>query len=182
LLELDEIPPFLNTINEITVDTDVVESEFINLFPDAHESLPPLLKKYLHQAVYNLHVVGNMYTTNHLVEPVLRALEAILKIALQENGLPIRKEDAENDSFFIFKERKDVYTLKEHYLSDKLSNDFLKYIVKCYAYFQENRNTLFHWDNPLNDIDTTRVLNTVEEARVIINDSIVLINEYYKIR
>ncbi|MDB1949202.1 hypothetical protein PMY35_15390 [Clostridium tertium] len=183
LLEIDDIPEFLNTVHNLKVDTDVVEDEFIRYFPNSHKYLPEDLKKYLHQAVYNLHIMGNMYVCNFLVEPAIRPLEAVLKIALQDNGIPIRKEDCDYDSFFVFEEDKDNnrYKLKKSYIKSEHTEKFLYYISEGITYFRSNRNTLFHWDNPKDVPDTTRILNTVEEAHTIIKDSIRLIDKYYEV-
>lgn len=182
LLEIDEIPNFLNTIHETNIDKDVVESEFRTLFPHSHDKLPMDLSRYLHQAVFNLHVSTNVYVANYLVEPAIRPLEAILKIALKKNDIPIRKKRANYDSFFVFKKvESDKYELKEEYVLDCHSKDLLNYLARCYTYYHKNRHTLFHWDDPTEERDTTRILNTIEEAIPIIRDSIALIDEYFTI-
>ena len=181
LLEIDEIPVFLNTIHNTNIDKDVVESEFIKLFPNSHDKLPNSLLKYLHQAVFNLHVSNCGYVANYLVEPALRPLEGILKLALKTNNIPIRQEGVNYDSFFVFKEVNGKYRLKDEFVKDEHSDDLLKYLSKCYGYYHNNRNTLFHWDDPTEERDTTRILNTVEEAIPIIRDAISLIDEYYTI-
>lgn len=182
LLETDEIPEFLNTVHNLNIDADVVEDEFSRYFPNSYDLLPGELNNYLHQAVYNLHIIGNIYVGNFLVEPAIRPLEAVLKIALIENEIPIRKEGSDYDSFFVFEKEDNLYKLKEEYVKDRHTDEFLSYLSKCYSYFNKNRHTLFHWDNPKEELDTTRVLKTVEEAHTIINDSINLIDKYYKIK
>lgn len=181
LIEFDEIPEFLNTVYNLEIDRDIVEDEFTRYFPNSHDKLPKDLKNYLHQAVYNLHIMGNMYVYNYLVEPAVRPLESVLKIALQDNDIPIRKENKDYDSFYVFKEDGDRYILKEDYIKENHTEEFLDYISECITYFRKTRNTLFHWDNPKNNPDTTRILETVEEAHVIIQDSIRLIDKYYEI-
>lgn len=181
LLEMEEIPAFLNTVHNMEIDRDVVETEFEKMFPNAKDKLPTEMKKYLHQAVYNLHVEGNIYVANYLVEPALRPLEAILKLALKENGIPIRQEDQDHDSFFVFKEKNGKYKLRDQFVKDEHSREFLKYLEKCYGFYHLNRNTLFHWDDPTEKTDTTRILNSIAEAVVIIRDSISLIDEYYSL-
>lgn len=182
LLEIDEIPAFLNTIHETNIDKDVVESEFIMLFPNSHDKLPEDLLRYLHQAVFNLHVSTNVYVANYLVEPAIRPLEGILKLALKSNNIPIRKKGADYDSFFVFIEvDNDRYRLKEEFVLEDHSKNLLDYLAKCYTYYHKNRNTLFHWDDPTEKNDTTRILNTIEEAIPIIRDSIALIDEYFTI-
>lgn len=181
LLEIDDIPEFLNTVHNLDVDTDVVVDEFVRYFPNSHNDLPEELLKYLHQAVYNLHIMGNMYVCNFLVEPAIRPLEGVLKIALQDNNIPIRKENLDYDSFFVFEEYEDRYKLRDSYIKSNHTKEFLDYISEGITYFRKNRNTLFHWDNPKNILDTTRILNTVEEAHTIIKDSIKIIDKYYEI-
>lgn len=181
LLEIDEIPNFLNTIHSTNIDKDVVESEFINLFPNSYDKLPVDLSRYLHQAVFNLHVSTNVYVANYLVEPAIRPLEGILKMALKNNNIPIRKEDDNYDSFFVFKEKNGVYRLKEQFVVDSHSKGLLDYLSKCYTYYHDNRHTLFHWDDPTKERDTTRILNSIEEAVPIIRDAIAIIDEYYTI-
>lgn len=182
LLEIDEIPNFLNTIHETNIDKDVVESEFRTFFPNSHDKLPKDLLRYLHQAVFNLHVSTNVYVANYLVEPAIRPLEGILKIALKNNNIPIRKDGSDHDSFFVFKEiDDDRYKLREEFILETHSRNLLNYLAKCYTYYHKNRNTLFHWDDPTEERDTTRILNTIEEAVSIIRDAIALIDEYYTI-
>ena len=182
LLEVDEIPKFLDVVHNMDVDHDVVESEFNQLFPNSYNKLPDEISEYLHQAVYNLHLMGNIYVANFLVEPVIRPIEGILKIALQEHGIPVREDDKEYDSFFMFKKENDKYVLKEQYIREDHTKQFLMYVGKYYTYFHNERHTLSHWDNPKNEIDTTRVLKSVSEAHTIIKDSIALIDEYYTIK
>lgn len=114
-------------------------------------------------------------------EETYSLFEAILKIALKNNSIPIRKEDDDYDSFFVFKEKNGTYRLKEQFVTKNHSKELLCYLGKCYTYYHDNRHTLFHWDDPTNERDTTRILNTVEEAIPIIRDSITLIDEYFTI-
>ncbi len=181
LLELDEIPNFLNTIHETNIDKDVVESEFIKFFPNSHDKLPKELLQYLHQAVFNLHISEVAYVANYLVEPAIRPLEAILKMALKNNNIPIRKDNDDYDSFFVFKVKSGAYRLQEQFVTNNHSKDLLNYLGKCYTYYHDNRHILFHWDNPTKERDTTKILYTVEEAIPIIRDSIALIDEYFTI-
>jgi ribonuclease HI len=182
LLEVDEIPSFLNTVHNLNIDKDVVESEFNQYFPHSYNLIPDDLNKYLHQAVYNLHIMGNIYVANFLSEPAIRALEPILKIALKENNIPIRKPENDYDSFFVFGLKSGKYVLKDQYRNEKHSKELLHYLSKYYSFYNENRHTLVHWDDPTASLDTTRILDTVDEAHTLIKDSIYLIDEYYKIR
>jgi len=183
LLETEEIAHFLNTVHDMNIDNDVVDEEFVRYFPNAHSKLPTELANYLHQAVYHLHVTGKMYVANYLVEPALRPMEGLLKVALQKNNIPIIKEEDKYGRFFAFKEISGTgkFVLREEYKRDEHSKVLLDYLSRCYSFYHYQRNTLFHWDNPLESTDTTRILNTAEEAHAIIMDAIKLIDEYYSL-
>jgi len=181
LLEVDAILEFLNTVHELSIDKDIVQTEFETLFSNSYDRIPAELNKYLHQAVYNLHISGKVYVANFLVEPAIRPLEGILKMALVNNGFPIRSEEKTYDSFFIFKEVDNKYVVRREYITDAHSKKLLDYLGKAYTYYYNNRHTLFHWENPTKDCDTTRIINTVEEAAIIIRDAIALIDEYFTV-
>lgn len=181
LLEVDAIPDFLNTVHDLNIDKDIVQTEFEALFPNSYDKIPTDLNNYLHQAVYNLQISGKVYVANFLVEPAIRPLEGILKMALVNNGFPIRKEDKTYDSFFIFKEVDNKYVVRKEYITGAHSRRLIDYLGKAYTYYYNNRHSLFHWDNPTEERDTTRIINTVEEASVIIRDVIALIDEYFTI-
>lgn len=80
--------------------------------------MPKELSRYLHQAIFNLHISDNVYVANYLVEPAIRHLEAILKLALKSNNIPIRKDGRDYDGFFVFK---DVGT--ENTITRKISHN-----------------------------------------------------------
>ena len=182
LLEVDEIPKFLNTVHNLDVDKDIIESEFESYFPNSYNLIPCELNNYLHQAVYNLHIMGNVYAADFLAEPAIRSLEPVLKIALKDNGIPIRKDGNDYDSFFVFVKQGNRYVLKDEYKKERHSKELLHYISECYTFLRENRHTLFHWDDPTASIDTTGILRTTEEAQTLIKNSIKLIDTYYKIK
>lgn len=182
LIDCDEIPRFLNTVHNLNIDLDVIESDFIKYFPNSYDKMPTEVNNYLHQAVYNLNIVGKMYVTNFLVEPAIRSLEAILKIALQDNNIPIRKDSNDYDSFFVFKNDGNRYILKGEYIKYEHTQELLDYLSECYTFFNQHRHTLLHWDNPKDSPDTTRILNSIEEAHTLIKDTISVIDAYYGLK
>lgn len=181
LLEAGEVPKFLNTVHNLSIDKDIIETEFDKYFPNAKNKLPEKLNNYLHQAVYNLKINGDLYNATFLVEPAMRPLEAVLKIALLEHNIPIREVDKNYDSFFVFSKKNGVYKLKNEYIRPEHSINFIEYLGKCYNHFHNHRHTLSHWDNPLEIIDTTRIIKSTTEAHTLIKDTIRIINDYYKL-
>ena len=179
LLEPGEVPDFLNTVHNLTIEKEVIESEFDIYFPNAKGRLPEKVNNYLHQAVYNMKIVGEVYNATFLVEPAIRPLEAILKIALQENNIPIREADKNYDTFFVFKKSKGKFVLDPKFIKSEHKMPMIDYLGVCYSHFNEHRHTLSHWDNPLEPIDTTRIINTTDEAHALIEDTINIIDKYY---
>ncbi|MBS5932987.1 MAG: type II toxin-antitoxin system RnlA family toxin [Clostridiales bacterium] len=183
LLTTDEVSEYLNTVHNLQIDKTVVEDDFSKYLPHACTigRIPDKLNSYLHQAVYNLRINGEVYNATFLVEPAIRPLEGILKIALEENNIPIRESTKKHDNFFVFKKSNNRYRLKQEYKNSEQKESFINYIEKCYAFFHQYRHVLFHWDDPLEDLDTTRVINTTNEAHTIIKDILKIIDEYYSL-
>lgn len=184
LLETDEVPRFLNTVYKLNIDEDVVETRFYELLPNASRHVEDKVSRTLHQAVYNLNINEAPYDATFIAEPSIRALEAILKIALKKHELPLRKDDKGSyDSFFIFgkKRNKDIYKVRSEYIKPEHSQVLLEYLSKLYTHFNLHRHTLMHWDDPTAEIDTTRLLNTPNEAHTLTLDTLQIIDEYFTI-
>ncbi len=184
LLEEDEVPRFLNTVYKLNVDEDIIETKFKQLLPNASGKISAKVNRTLHQAVYNLNINEAPHDATFIAEPAIRVLEPILKIALKENNLPLRKDDKEQyDTFFVFGKKRDVeqYRVKNEYIRSEHSQILLNYLSKLYTHFNSNRHTLSHWDDPMGEIDTTRLLNTPNEAHTLILDTLQIIDEYFTI-
>ena len=82
LVEVEEIPKIYNNTYLINIDKDEVCSEFQFYMPNSYDKLPPKLSRTLHQAVYNLKLNGDMFDGTFLAQPVIRAIEAHLKMLL----------------------------------------------------------------------------------------------------
>lgn len=184
LLEFEEVPKFLNTIHNLSLSRNLIEDDFDIYLLAAKESVEnnKKLNNYLHQAVYNLRISGNVYNATFLVEPAMRSLEAVLKMAFNGNNIPIRKEGSNRDTFFAFKKNdKGFYELKEEFVSDSHSDDLLNCLADLYNHYYNHRHTLYHWDNPNDDPDTTRIIESVNEAHTLIKDTLRKINNFYKL-
>lgn len=182
LLETEEVPRFLNTIYKLDIDEDLVETKFYELLPNASRHVKDKVSRTLHQAVYNLNINEAPYDATFIAEPSIRALEAILKIALKKHNLPLRKDGRGcYDSFFIFSKEpnKDIYKVRSIYIKPEHSQELLEYLSKLYSHFNLHRHTLTHWDDPIAEIDTTRLLNTPNEAHTLIIETLQIIDEYF---
>jgi len=179
LLEKDEVNSFLNSIHDLNIDKSSVEVEFKKYLPNAYGKLSKKVDNYLHQAVYNLGIKEEMYDYTFLVEPAMRVLEAVLKLALLDHNIPIKKSFEKHDSFFVFEKNKKSYKLKDEFKKPEHSEKFKDYIAHTYAYFRNNRHTLSHWDNPCDPLDTTRTINSIKEVHSLIFDTLSIVDEYY---
>ncbi|BES64790.1 hypothetical protein SANA_12290 [Gottschalkiaceae bacterium SANA] len=181
LLETEDVSEFLNTVHNLHIKKVEIESEFELYFPNAIGQLPEKLNNYLHQAVYNLRIQGNVYNATFLVEPAIRPLEALIKIALQDNDIPIREDGNKYDSFFVFYKEHGICKLNSNYITSSHSEAFIEYIERCYNHYNKNRHTLSHWDNPSDSVDTTRIIKSVYDAHMLIKDTLCIIDEYYSL-
>ena len=86
-----------------------------------------------------------------------------------------------DDTFFVFKKVKgtDIYKVKPEFVKPEHSQELLDYLSKLYTHFHQHRHTLFHWDDPTDVVDTTRLLNTPNEAHTLIIDRITSYNVCY---
>ena len=179
LLDKDEVNSFLNSIHNLKIDKSSIEVEFKKHLPNAYGKLSKKVDNYLHQAVYNLGILGEMYDYTFLAEPAMRVLEAVLKLALLDHNIPIRKSNERHDSFFVFEKIKGSYKLRDEFKKPEHSENFKNYLAHTYTYFTNNRHTLSHWDNPCDPLDTTRTIDSIKEVHSLILDTLSIVDKYY---
>lgn len=178
LVDVEKIPQIFNNTYNLKIDKDEVRSEFQFYLPNSYNKLPPKISKSLHQAVYNLKLNGDMFDGTFLAQPVLRVLEAHLKMVLKENDIIPDYRYIKDNGFDMFDKAGAKYKLKtERYGSSKA--ELVKYIGNVYTFYHENRNPLSHWDNPTGT-DTTKILD-VHRAHDLIKRTLAVIDEYYKV-
>lgn len=181
LVEVEKIPEIFNSYFKLEIDKENVKAEFKSYLPHAAGKLPVKIDRVLHQAVYNLNVFGDMFDATFLVEPVLRALEGHLKLALKTNGIDLKEtSEDKQDKFHMFDKVGVKYQLKSEFEAG-LDPRLRSYLGKCYTHFNNKRHSLSHWDDPTIETDTTRLINNTNEAHVLIKDTLLLIDEYYEL-
>lgn len=178
LVEVDEIPKIYNNAYNIDIDKDEICSEFQYYMPNAYDKLPEKLSKTLHQAVYNLKIRGEMFDGTYLAQPVIRAIDAHLKIILKNSGIISDWKYIKKNGYDMFEKIGAKYKLCED-RGGTATLEEKKYIGKCYTFFSNNRNELSHWDDPTAPMDTTVLLN-VDRAHDLIKRTLSIIDEYYE--
>jgi len=178
LVDVEKIPQIFNNTFNLTIDKNEVCSEFQFYMPNAYDKLPQKISRSLHQAVYNLKLDGDMFDGTFLAQPVLRVLEAHLKMILMENHIISDYRYIKDNGFDMFDKVGAKYKLKPDCYGEA-KEEHIKYIGNVYTFYHYNRNPLSHWDNPTG-IDTTELLD-VHKAHDLIKRTLAIIDEYYEV-
>lgn len=176
LCENNEVIETLNAFNKVSVNINVVEEKFNEVLPNYRHSSHKL-DISLKQAAYNLTISGERYDYSDLPMPILRAIEHYLHLILKSIGLnTVNSSGANNFSYFDCDNS--VYSLQQKH-ANKFDNSLkVVHLNKIYNYYNQNRHTLFHWNEESED---TRILDDNESARNLILDGFALIDDYYVI-
>lgn len=174
LLNVEEITPILNSCFKVKIDKGQIEQQYDIYLPNVSNTIDGKLKNSLLQSIYNLNYTGDMFDFTFLLHPVLRALEGHLRYILFDHNIPL-----DGDRFTCFDKLNNHYELKSEYHALLPKRDHVIYINNVYNYYSNHRNTLFHWDNSIGNIDPTRVINSKFEADTMIKETLSLINQYY---
>lgn len=178
LVESDKISEIFNPYYNVNIDKSYVENEFFAYLPNKNINFSEKLNNSIKQSIYNLNLNGEMYDYTYLSFPALRALEGFLKYVLQKHRINCDKAF----NAFVPKDKiNDTYKLDEKYHSNVGSPKKIQYFNKAYDYYRKHRHTLFHWDLNEGNKDTTRIL-TEDNWKNMINDTLVLINDYFLVR
>lgn len=172
LVDAESISKMFNDYYKINIDKKNIENQYLHYLPNSHDKHNKKMKKVLLQAVYNLNLDGEMYEYSTLIFPGLRVLEGHLKKILNAHSIFLQ-----NNKFSMFKvgENTTKYSLiVDNVLSDSLKN----YFEDVYNFYNKHRHGLFHW-NIEDEIDTTRTIDTLIEAKALIRDTLSKIDEYY---
>lgn len=177
LIELEAIPKAFNDYFNVDVKKDNVEEQYQYYFPNSYSKIPNKPKKALYQSIYNLQLLGDMYEYSFLLFPALRVLEGHLKVVLAEWGIPMLTN---NFSMFEFNDIKRKHSLKNNFIGG-LSTKQIEYIENAYNFFRRQRHSLFHWSNPSNIVDDTRMIDNIGEAKGLVTDTFKIIDEFYRV-
>lgn len=176
VVDTEQIPKIFNEYCKLDVKKDNLDNMFINYIPNSIDKLPDKVKKVLYQSVYNLNIFGEMPDYTFLVFPALRGLEGVLKCILSKHNIPYQS------SFDMFEQKNNrTYKLYSAYERNLGSPAKIKAMNKLYNHFYNNRHSLFHWNDPCDIIDDTRIITTTDSAHKLIKDTLQYIDEYYRI-
>lgn len=165
----------LNNYHALTLTANEVETKFEQMLPNyRHESQ----KHYanLLSAIYNTMLTGYMPDYTCLVTPIFRAYEYYLHRILGDiMGLDTETDKGANNFSFFTKNAAGLYECNSRSRS-ALSAQQLNYLNNLYTKYNSVRHPYSHWS--ASDVDTA-VITSIDEARNLLNDGIILVNQYY---
>ena len=179
LVEIDKIPEIFNDTFNIDIDKQHVDSQYQHYLPNAYDKIDGKIKKVLYQAICNLNLTGEMYDASFLVQPAFRVLEAHLKQLLIQYKVVNNYNDLKENGFNMFDKHGAKFLLRADKLGTTTTN-IAKHISNCYTFFNHNRHTLSHWDDPTAPLDTTDIINT-NQAHDRIKTALNIIDSYYEL-
>lgn len=173
----EDLHQIYSTCVNIELDKNEVEKEFADDYLiNAKNELPQKLAQTLRQAIYNLHIEGDMFDYTFIAFPALRALEGFIKHVLKNFGIECYNNTFEN----IFEcKGNGRYQLNKFCCNTIKNKDIISKLNKMYNFYRENRHTLFHWSTFKDEIDDSRVIDRIDESKNLIRTVLNFINEFY---
>lgn len=152
-------------IDQKTINDQVKASSPI--FPTDY---PDNIKRLIRQSIINLNYYIESEEYSQYVFPACRALEGHMKYLFEKAGLTVK------NSFTYFKidQSTQSYILPSSVISDQVLRQRLE---KYYNFYHATRHTIFHFGDIIGSTDTTRLVETKEEANDIINECLSYIRE-----
>lgn len=172
IMELDstaKVEPILSSAYRTSIDSKKIDDSFTAVCPNLPAQYPSNIKKLIRQALINLNYYVESEEYSQYAFPALRALEGHIKYLITIAGGPVGR------SFSAFNKDKQS---GDYIFTARLSDTSKKHqIEKCYNYYKSVRDTTFHFGDIMGSTDSTRILQTKEEADEIIKKCIQLICE-----
>lgn len=143
--------------------------------PHAHDRLHNLVRKELTSALALTKVGIDLEDYSVLTFPALRGLEGYcFQLLADEVGVAVQPKQKLGE-FFGEANAGPVQLLK---LYERETTPAVKSALEsCYAFWRQHRHRLFHMDGTL---DTTRMLDHREEAEIIVNDVLNIVDASYR--
>lgn len=181
IIESVECGDFIKVLRdayEINIDKNKITQDYRNELSLLQNcSLPDNLDRLLRQSIIDLNNPGygdiefSKYTFS-----ALRALEGVLKFNLSKFGMVVKKSGFD---MFVKDNVRGVYILRPE-KSCKIDADSINKLENCYNHYYNQRHTLCHFGIVVGGVDTnTRLINSKEEANIIIKDALKIINDNY---
>ena len=161
--------PILSSAYRTNIDSKRIDDSFTAVCPNLPAQYPINIKKLIRQAIINLNYYVESEEYSQYAFPALRALEGHIKYLITTAGGPLGR------SFSTF--NKDQQSGDYIFTANLTDANKKPQIEKCYNYYKSVRDTVFHFGDIMGSTDSTRILQTKDEADEITKKCIELICE-----
>lgn len=166
----------LNSYHALTISKEEVEEHFERLLPNYRGNYDDKNYSNLLSATYNAMLTGYMPDYTCLVTPIFRAYEFYLhKILNEKMELDTAHDNGTNNFGYFTKTAAGSYECSSS-SKNKLSDKQLAFLNDFYTNYNKVRHPYSHWSSE--DYDTA-MIDSIEKARVLLENGLNLINEYY---
>lgn len=167
----------LNDYHALTLTEKEVEVKFQEMIPNYRHVSQKHYANLL-SAVYNTMLTGYMPDYTCLVTPIFRVYEYYLHRILGDK-MGLTTETAKGNSYFSFFSRNTngLYECNNQKKKVLLEQQLI-YLNDLYTKYNKIRHPYSHWS--VND-NSTAVIGDIDEARDLLNEGIMLVNQYYSL-
>lgn len=159
-----------------------IEEQYKHILKNSYDKHTDKLKKSLYKSIFNLNLDKSEVTCTELTFEVLRALEGHIKLTF------LRDYEIESPNkwgtliMFKYCDETDTVNLKPEYKNIIKCDKKINYYEKAYKHYVVYRHNIFHWDYPtILEADQTVHIDDINDAKNIIRDTLLIIDEYYNI-
>lgn len=168
----------LNSYHALNITKEEVEVYFEKILPNYNGNYKDKIYVNLLSATYNIMLTGYMPDYTCLVTPVFRGFEYCLhKILGEKMGLETANDNGKNN-FSYFSKGDDGRYECNNSAKNSLTNKQMELLNELYNDYNKVRHIYSHWS--ADDYDTAMIDN-LSKAREILENGLILINEYYKL-
>jgi ribonuclease HI len=154
------------------IDSKIIDSSYGKLCPTFSADYPENIKRLIRQSIINLSYYVECEDYSQYVFPALKALEGHMKYLFNKAGKTIASK--QSFSFFIKDPSSNIFSLPATEVSDP---ELRRKLEEYYNYYYVTRHTMFHFGDILGATDTTRIIETKEEADAILKKTLSYICE-----
>lgn len=170
IVELDEkssIENILGSAYRVSIEAKNINSTYEPIESGLPSDYPETIKRLIKQSIINLKYYIESEDYSQYAFPALRALEGHIKYLIGKAGGTVSK------NFNQFNKS----TAGGSYIYSASLADYTKKIniETCYNYYKSQRDTLFHFGDIIGNTDSTRIIDSKDEADEIIKKCIDLI-------
>lgn len=171
IIELDvnnRVEPILSSAYRTNIDSKRIDDSFNAICPTFPTNYPESTKRLIRQSIINLNYFVESEEYSQYAFSALRALEGHIKYLITSSGGTVGR------SFNTFNKDMSGAYIFTGTVSDV---SWKPQIEKCYNYYKSQRDTIFHFGDIMGSMDSTRLIETKDEANEIIRKCLALICE-----